>query len=118
MNYQDMSDFEINKAVAIAIGYSPEMCEQGWEGSSKVGVEWENESGYPSRWFDYCNSWADTGPILEESGITIIMDHPSMPLATNNCVGWYSDEEKPLHHANENPRRAGLVVFLMMKGGE
>lgn len=106
MNYQEMSDFEINKAVAIAIGYSPEMCEQGWEGSSKVGVEWENESGYPSRWFDYCNSWADAGPIIQKNII------PLNPFRD----GWVAGERRNVR--DKNPLRTAMIVFLMMKGGE
>ena len=117
MNYAAMSDFEIDCLVVKHL-YQPSEYRID-AAAKKITVVEEVCTGivmerpyYPT---DY---WDDAGPILEENGITIIMDHPSMPLATNNCVGWYSDEAKPLHHANENPRRAGLVVFLMMKGGE
>lgn len=122
MNYQEMSDFDINCAVARLIGDEVYSNNKGCtkHKAYRIGDRYRDvySSGWSTDVFDPCNSWADAGPILEESGITIIMDNPSMPLATNNCVGWYSDEVKPLHHANENPRRAGLVVFLMMKGGE
>lgn len=107
-NYSEMSDFEINKAVAIAEGYPPEDCDYGWTGKPDVGVEWSEKTGYPTKSFNYCNSWADAGPIIEKSRISL----------RNRIDGnWMAENEwgisfRALH---DNPLRAAMIVFLMMR---
>ncbi len=46
MDYSQLSDFEINKRVAICCGFAPEDCEIAKLGTSIVGVEWDDETGY------------------------------------------------------------------------
>jgi len=65
--------------------------------------------------FKYTTNPADAWPILVENNISLILDNPSSPMATSNCVGWYSDEEPPIHASNQNPLRAAMIVFLMMQ---
>lgn len=110
-NYPAMTDFEINKAVAIASGYAEENCEFGWTGKPDVGVEWNEETGYPIKSFDYCNSWADAGPIIEKHRIAI------KPVAL--YVGGYrwfasvGEDDLAIKAADQNPLRAAMLVFLM-----
>lgn len=79
MNYSQMLDFEINCAVAELVG----------------------------KHADYCNLWADAGPIIQEHEISII----------------FKNDENRIHHAfcgpspsayfdDENPLRAAMVAFL------
>lgn len=103
MNYSEMSDFEINKAVAIAEGHS---CYYG-DGSftnglmgRKVTVKGNGVVGC----MDFCNSWADAGPIIEKYGICLI------PLKKGWLTGINGVDVK-----NDNPLRAAMIVFLMMQ---
>lgn len=114
MNYSKMTDFEINKAVAIACGYPEENCEFGWEGKHDVGVEWNEETGYPTKSFNYCNSWADAGPVIERNKITLYPDETE--------TFWISSglPEKgfTVTENHKNPLRAAMIVFLMMQEGK
>ena len=74
-NYEDMSDFEINCEVAKA---------NNW--SSKSFVH-EIHSG---KW-NPCQNPADAWPIITENNISIILDNPSMPCATDNARDLFDD---------------------------
>ena len=52
MDYSQLSDFEINKRVAICCGFAPEDCEIAKLGTSIVGVEWDDETGYAIKTVD------------------------------------------------------------------
>lgn len=92
MNYSEMSDFEINKAVhkvLLDLGNIKEefrLCPQDFtdvvkntwdknDGDNSViaVMRYKDSDGYNpfggSR--DYCNSWADAGPIIQENGINL-----------------------------------------------
>lgn len=109
MNYIEMSDFEINKAVAIACGYAEENCEFGWQGKPDVGVEWSDETGYPTKSFNYCNSWADAGPIIGGARIAI------MPSEMKSELQWISTSGRGQYQYHPNPLRAAMIVFLKMR---
>ena len=72
MDYSQLSDFEINKRVAICCGFAPEDCEIAKLGTSIVGVEWDDETGYAIKTVDYCKSPSDAEPIIVENRIGII----------------------------------------------
>lgn len=110
-NYEEMSDFEINKAVALIVGVT------------------FNEDGAPVRFvecdtgayadfneieFDPCNNPADAWPIIDENNITIINDHPSMRLAVNDVSGYYNGFSGIIASFDENGFRAAMIVFLKM----
>ncbi|WP_127146577.1 phage protein NinX family protein [Serratia marcescens] len=121
-DYSKMSDFEINKAVA----------EQLYKDKPSLIVQRDVPSRPAVTVFcdigdgeivsilcaDYCNNPADAWPIITENNISLIFDNPSSVMATSNCVGWYSDEEPPIHSSSNNPLRAAMIVFLMMKDAE
>ncbi|EKD7758624.1 DUF2591 domain-containing protein [Shigella sonnei] len=107
MDYSKMSDFEINRAVAIAKGFPPDDCDIAKRGSPLVGVEWNDDTGYAIKAFDYCNNPADAWPIIVENGIGIKKQSNGMWCATRQG-GLY-----PQYH--ENPLRAAMVVFLHMQ---
>lgn len=95
-NYGEMSDLEVNKAVAVNIAFSSENHREGFA-------------------VDYCNSWAAAGPIIEEKEISIVFDSdffaepPCQWCKTSTPCGeeYYGDRDKPL--------RAAMIVFLMMQ---
>lgn len=111
--YRDKSDFEINKAVAIAIGFP---CYYG-DGSYTNGlglraavVKGKNINGnYMVGGFDPCNNPADAMPIIIENGISSLF----------NGDEWIcSALDGEFLSINENLYRAGCEVFLMMKDAE
>lgn len=95
MDYSKMSDFEINKAVAIIN---------------------QARNGYYITPRDYCNSWADAGPIIEKFGIGLMPFKKSPAKAWPLSVGLLSNAS--VEH--EKPLRAAMIVYLMMhdKGEE
>ncbi|MGJ5657568.1 phage protein NinX family protein [Morganella morganii] len=116
--YRDKSDFEINKAVAIANGHKVMSCEES--------VMAYIDSGYKP--FDPCNNPADAWSIILKNRISIIIpgneysDGYSTPFAASGFDDvshitrntYYTDEES----FNQNPLRAAMEVFLMMKDAE
>jgi len=116
MNYEDMSDFEINEAVCIALGYEVRV---GDKYNEKFKINCPH-----SVWFirpheshcehkDYCNKPADAWPIITECGIIVWPGNAAMYLSLS---GRFNDEiDYDLHTANTNPLRAAMVVFLKMQ---
>lgn len=98
-DYSKMSDQQINEAVAIAKGT---LLRKG-----------EHVSLYQIDGLDlctdFCNSWADAGPIILANRIGLT---PSVDI-------WhaYSADEDFLCSIS-NPLRAAMIVFLMMKESE
>ncbi|HCR3555322.1 TPA: DUF2591 family protein [Morganella morganii] len=97
--YRDKSDFEINKAVAVARGYKVMSCEES--------VMAYIDSGYKP--FDPCNNPVDAMPIIIENGISSLF----------NGDEWIcSALDGEFLSINENLYRAGCEVFMMMKDAE
>lgn len=122
-DYSAMSDFEVNSEVhnhAECGGrYSLEMLGDGriaWNDGCHIIYTDKIPYGEPLK--DYCNSWADAGPIIQSSKISIIHDCMAEP-QDGGC--WlarptYGYEKEKAR--NDNPLRAAMIVFLMTKGGE
>lgn len=121
MNYSEMSDFEINKAVAIALGhkcyYDNGSFTNGLMGSSVV-VKGNGTIGS----VNFVSSWADAGPIIEANKISIFSDSDegSDTDKSPNDYWWsaISFDTGCQHNAESNPLRAAMIVFLMMKEAE
>lgn len=112
-----MSDFEINRSVAIAIGFNPDDCDIAKRGSPSVGVEWNEDTGYPIRVFDYCNNPADAWPIIIKSGINLFTDMiPHGLLCQARASITRADAVSDcIIISDKNPLRAAMIVFLMMQ---
>ena len=121
MNYQEMSDFEINKAVAIALGH-----ECYYENGSFTNGRMDSSVVVKGNGIvgsvNFCKSWADAGRIAQEYKVSThaprfgegwMAEHTGSDEDVND--GFEVDD---FEHHNENPCRAIWVVFLMMKGGE
>lgn len=103
MDYRKMSDFEINKMVAIILGKDlmPDDCQEfGLSGFTEVMLR----SG---DYKDYCNNPADAWPIIVDNSIGIKKQSNGIWVASRHG-GMY-----PQYH--ENPLRAAMIVFLMMQ---
>lgn len=122
-NYEDMSDFEINNLVAIAIGAKV-------TDSYKVGDERETiyyqlgdeefcvKHGYGSFvcQFDPCNNPADAWQIISDNRISLIYDRSTEKgneaqwcLASSPCDKHIVDYVSP-----SKILRAAMIVFLKM----
>ncbi|CAL9955748.1 hypothetical protein VPHK24_0012 [Vibrio phage K24] len=118
MNYEDMSDFEINAAVTCIV----HEC-HGWE------INWTNScffhcgvdgSGYYSQSIvDYCNNPSDAWPIILKHGISITFDGIDWEADT----AWMGCEDinRSYNNIEKNagkPLRAAMICFLKMKDAE
>lgn len=96
MIYSEMTDLEINKAVASA-------CLDEWYDNGICVVRCGDED---RNIFNPCNSWADAGPIIEKSRMSL----------TPYAGGWhvFNDDAEKIY-TDENPLRAAMIIFLMMQ---
>lgn len=121
MNYSEMTDLEINKAVAGFI-YPGKEFTAAYSFGFPLGpqVQWIQGYGEFLR-KDYCNSWGDAGPIIAKHQICIIFDADSIidppshwvmcrHVSVNGDVTDYYDQP-------DRPLRAAMIVFLMMQEG-
>lgn len=109
-NYEEISDFEINKAVALIVGAT------------------FNDDGTPVRFvecdagayadfneieFDPCNNQEDAEPIIIENRIgTIPAPDNGLWKAAHRKIG---NDDTPYHFTQDkNPLRAAMIVFLKM----
>lgn len=106
MNYEDMSDFEINKRVAEAVGMEISSDHSG----AYVGVIKRSMGSLPSYMHvNHCNSPSDAWPIILENKITIFS-----PNDTHDDSLWMAELDES-HMFSANPLRAAMIVFLMMQ---
>lgn len=117
MNYDEMSDFEINKAVA-----------------ARHGIDLSGITEEMSHWYDvpdYCNDPADAWPIIESNGISLINLRSGTinsvwlacyrvrfeticmsPDGSDNGVSCMDADFETYH---TNPLRCAMICFLKMK---
>ena len=100
MDYTNLSDFEINKLVAEALGLE---LSDGQHYKPTIGV-------FIKGFFqqnDYCNNPSDAWPIILENKISVE--------CYTDDTAWLSSNRWIKHqHRHENPLRAAMVVFLMI----
>lgn len=117
MNYSEMTDFEINCAVARGMGIEG-MVFFDVDSSICSGPVWNVASGVTDdsiqvsrgNAFNPCNSWADAGPIIEKENISLTC-HQSRD-------EWAAIFNRHCMSANQNPLRAAMECFLMKKERE
>jgi len=108
MDYSQLSDFEINKRVGIALGKElmPDDCQDfGLSGFPEVMLRNGDIK-------DYCNEPADAWPIIVGRKINIRFGAEGM--ACEAQFMQYGHESVECYHAN--PLRAAMIVFLQMQG--
>lgn len=113
MNYNEMTDLEINKAVALALGCHIRKSAFGTDYYFTDDYKaWDKCAPHgPVENFDPCNSWADAGPIIEREKINIEYRY--------DCNGFWLagfGSGKGSHaFLQKKPLRAAMIVFLMMQ---
>lgn len=103
MNYSDMSDAEINRRVAWVV--YPEV-QAITRHSHREDVQiFHKNNCYTFK--DFCNSWADAGPIIEHNSISIVKYDESQ---------WRARSRKNMPGViDKSPLRAAMIVFLIMQ---
>ena len=105
MNYEQMSDFDINRLVAINRGGY-----QGHVAHMQYGVKESDKDSCGMFHFerDYCNNPSDAWPIIVANRINVYASEgPDFMPWMAGCGGFMV--------SNKNPLRAAMVVFLMMQ---
>lgn len=110
MNYKDMSDFEINGAVAAIVtgGDVIEKYDMA-EAPTVDGVQVIYKIGVHGEFLDYCNNPSDAWPIIFENELSLwkVLDE----WEASSCNG-------NIQHSDKNPLRAAMICFLKMKDTE
>ena len=104
MNYEAMSDDEINHEVA----------------KHSFDADWL-ERHYGKEWMvpDYCNSVEDAWPVIFENGICL-----ASPIKPRDewIITWTIDgglwSVNDITYRHKNPLRAAMIVFLMMEDAQ
>ena len=115
MNYESMSDFEINKAVAVKLGVNvdAEQYEGLCDRDERVVLchdEFDLSVG-----LDYCNNPTDAWPIIIENGIAPLAEGGKIYGATTDTYEYYEPHGNIIYSCeHKNPLRAAMIVFLMM----
>lgn len=136
-DYASMSDFEINKSVAIALDidmhfYIPESDDSFQSGflPTELGPIWQTSARFVGEFtvsngnvFNPCNNPADAWPIISENKISTMW----MTSEKEWCAWaegdleegtWCWENVPDFYHCGESQLRAAMIVFLMMKDGE
>lgn len=99
MNYEEMSDDEINHEVA------KHSFDAGWL---------ERHYGKEGMTPDYCNDWADAGHVIDEifSTLTSIGKYDDgIGFGERDMTVWQAQ----MHHNKCGKIRAAMIVYLMMR---
>lgn len=116
-----MSEFEINKAVAVALGGVATTDYRGLAiydmGESQPLVV--SQCMHSKGDFLPCNSWADAGPIIAENQISLVFDADLMiepPAHWVLCRHVDRNGRVSEHYGQPTaPLRSAMIVFLMMQ---
>jgi len=118
--YEQMSDFEINRAVTKIC------CPDSYEvKDGYVSVIREGTGGFYNLItyhceVDYCNNPSDAFPIILKNEIAI--SPYSLSEDSPNCEEykdmWCAMKDKDWYVDDKNPLRAAMIIFLMMKESE
>ncbi len=109
MNYEEKSDFEINKAVALTYLQHKYPLAKSIEYDNSQRCFWVESTGFSSYLIpDYCNNPNDAWPIILENNISLINDD-------QGNVGAVIKENKQIWLPKSQALRATMITFLMMK---
>ena len=100
-----MSDFEINRSVAVLEGYNCSV--KQYFGEKNLSAVMTTEGS-----LDFCRKWEDSGPIIERERITLIA-----PNTGDYYKKWdsHGPDSDGYCQSDENPLRAAMITFLMMQ---
>ncbi|MFS4675100.1 phage protein NinX family protein [Klebsiella pneumoniae] len=108
MNYSKMSDKEINKRVAFALGCKEVMPDIFMDDNRRYEFDKPKNKSGNRFYFDPCNNPADAWPIITSNRIGIVPG-----TATDKWAAHHGDWDIAI--ADVNPLRAAMIIFLMMQ---
>ena len=119
-DYSKMSDFEINKLIAVKLAQNGcIVINESSRSDSEVVITTENGEGCTKNsYIDYCNNPSDAWPIIESNLICLMADVFCEPQDGGKWIaqpayGWQHERVR-----NDNPLRAAMIMYLMMKDEE
>lgn len=110
MNYDKMSDLEINNEVECALDERVGFLEYDEVNDEFVGCDPVGDNYFRFKARNFCNNPSDAWPIIVESKISINFRVTSGKLKP---MAFYGDDT--IYHVHENPLRAAMIVYLMMQ---
>ena len=117
MNYSEMSDHEIDIEVAKKLGINWYLRPSDNRNNVGIWVYGENDDGKTAIELpNYCNSWADIGPIIEKYGIDI--EWPEDHLGSIGSCKKYRQGATDIiveFKLKSQALRTAAIVFLMME---
>lgn len=116
MDYSKLSDKEINKQVAFALGCKEVMPDIFMDDNRRYEFDKPKKRSDNQFYFDPCNKPADAWPIISGHHISIMY----VEALSKWCAGnpyWVDGCEWQLDIdvVDENPLRAAMIIFLMMQ---
>lgn len=113
MDYSKISDKEVNKLVAFALGCKEVVPDIFLSDDRRYEFDKPKNKSGNKFYFDPCNEVADAWPIIAENHIGIA-PYPNEAYAWSSRHGIASD----LSAEDKNPLRAAMTVFLMLQESE
>lgn len=113
MNYEEMSDFEINKKVLLRLGKELHHIQSKDNSHGAVNSRLLNNG---CKVVNYCNNATDAWPIIVENFMDVDLPHPELgnvgTITIYNPRGtdWQVDFSE-----KDNALRAAMICFLKMK---
>ena len=120
-DYNEMTDFEINKRVAEVQGrLLPVPSNMVPEIVGDVQCYYDEQRVLWECHLDYCGSAENAWPIIVDVGISLLIADCRVDAVDRNwiCSTHYRSGNGRIVHVNTNPLRAAMIVFLMMKEAE
>lgn len=115
MDYSALSDKEINKRVAFALGCREVVPDIFMDDDRRYEFEKPKNKSAGRFYFDPCNAVTDAWPIIVENGISIVRHDTGMWCADGGAY-WVDGVEWQIDGVcHPNPLRAAMVAFLMMQ---
>jgi hypothetical protein len=118
MNYEEMSDFEINKAVLLLkdFNYYQYVClEEGERVYLCEHDEHDLTLDISRELFDPCNNPSDAWPIIVENQIDVISPTTGGTIPHWQAEKWSPDNKPTISALDLNPLRSAMIVYLMMQ---
>jgi len=118
MNYEEMSDLQINSAVLCEVDEKVSMMEYNEETDEFFYCDADGEGGGFFKAPDYCNNPSDAWPIIFENKIDIahtVGGGVSCAIFKPNDRGLYQEFYST---TDKKPFRAAMICFLKMKDAE
>jgi len=112
MNKEDLeklSDNEINLLISASKYKAWCIENKRWDDVALRNYEETKISMKPHEYTDYCNSWGDMGPLIDEFDIDLQHDYVGNGLKHASDIGdWH-------YAAHRNILRAAAIVYLLMQ---